>query len=195
MYVPAEMPIRHLRFCWVFITLSNSYHWQHSRAHSHRKRGQDGSDNPADSLYCGSCSLGLPVKSSGSAVILRIRVAMQDSRPAAPELLVHSDVWDRNRSCVWIPVLMLGMSTDPNVDGEKTVAKPMHQNPSPNKPYPVLHYETLCKGRRQTMDTELVRVHTGEEIWRHNNSRCIHPTQKVDKNCELSGTPLVQWSQ
>lgn len=35
------------------------------------------------------------------------------------------------------------------------------KKPPPSKPYPVLHYETLCERRRQTVDTELVRVRTG----------------------------------
>jgi hypothetical protein len=34
------------------------------------------------------------------------------------------------------------------------------KTPLPSRPYPVLHYETLCKRKRQTMDAELVNVFT-----------------------------------
>lgn len=53
------------------------------------------------------------------------------------------------------------MSTDPRVGGGETIiVTHAAKKPPPSKPYPVLHYETLCKRRRQTVDTELVRVRT-----------------------------------
>lgn len=62
------------------------------------------------------------------------------------------------------------MSTDPRVKkrggvgvgcGGTIIVTHAAKKPPPSKPYPVLHYETLCERRRQTVDTELVRVRTG----------------------------------
>lgn len=68
------------------------------------------------------------------------------------------------------------MSTDPRVKkrevwgwaregsgGGTIIVTHAAKKPPPSKPYPVLHYETLCERRRQTVDTELVRVCTGGE--------------------------------
>lgn len=136
---------------------------------------------------------------SGSAFILRIRVLMQDHQPAALGPLNHNDLWGKKRMVGLNSCSDTGNEHRPKCEGETIGVWPMQQNPSPSKPYPVLHYETLCKGRRQTMDTELVRVYTGEKIfWGHNSSRWLHPTQyskcseksKLTKTMDYRGLPL-----
>lgn len=86
------------------------------------------------------------------------------------------------------------MSTDPCVGGGDNSCDPCSKTHGlSSKSYPVLHYETLRRGRRQTMETELVRIYTERITAQETTVPGVSTLDGTVK--ELSETPFVQLSQ
>lgn len=118
-----------------------------------------GQDLSKESLPCRNpmsvLMLTLPIEISGSVFILRMRS------------MGHLDLPFLKDSWIGFLSTHLWMNTEPNVEEGNHGSHA--SSPSPRRPYPILHYDTLCRRRRQTINVVLVMGWISE-LWEQASS-------------------------